>query len=115
MPGVLAARPIETDTGEIGYVRIWTFSVPSAEGFVAEFIRLVEQLPQEGLVIDVRGNGGGLIPAGEQLLQVLTPQRIEPTLYQLRNTPLNLWLAELTPFLAPWRRSMRQALRTIRW
>jgi C-terminal processing protease CtpA/Prc len=112
MPSVLEARPVTADVGEIGYVRIWTFSVPNADAFVAEFLRLVEQLPQDGLIIDVRGNGGGLIPAGEQLLQVLTPRVIEPTLFQLRNTPLNLRLAERTGFLAPWRESMRQALVT---
>jgi hypothetical protein len=112
MPGVLEARPVASGVGEIGYVRIWTFSVPDADAFVAEFTRLVEQLPQDGLVIDVRGNGGGLILAGEQLLQVLTPHPVEPTLFQLRNTPLNLRLAEQTGFLAPWRESMRQALMT---
>ena len=112
MPGVLEARPVTTAVGEIGYIRIWTFSVESADAFVAEFIRLIEQLPQEGLVIDVRGNGGGLILAGEQLLQILTPHPIEPTLFQLRNTSLNLRLAERIPFLAPWRESMRQALGT---
>jgi C-terminal processing protease CtpA/Prc len=112
MPGVLEARSVTTDAGEIGYVRIWTFSVPNADVFVAEFIRLIEQLPQDGLIIDVRGNGGGLIPAGEQLLQVLTPREIAPTLFQLRNTPLNLRLAEQIGFLAPWRESMRQALET---
>jgi hypothetical protein len=112
MPGVIEARPMTTNAGEIGYVRIWTFSVPNANTFVTEFIRLVEQLPQDGLVIDVRGNGGGLIPAGEQLLQVLSPRRIEPMLFQLRNTPLNLRLAERTGFLSLWRDSMRQALVT---
>jgi C-terminal processing protease CtpA/Prc len=112
MPGVLEARPVPTEAGEIGYVRIWTFSVPDADAFVAEFVRLVEQLPEDGLVIDVRGNGGGLILAGEQLLQVLTPRPIEPTLFQLRNTTLNLRLAEQTWFLEPWRESMRQALMT---
>lgn len=112
MPGVLEARAVTTNAGEIGYVRIWTFSVPNANAFVAEFIRLVEQLPQDGLVIDVRGNGGGLIPAGEQLLQVLTPRKIEPTLFQLRNTRLNLRLAERTGFLSRWRDSIRQSLVT---
>ncbi|MGB5736803.1 MAG: S41 family peptidase, partial [Thiohalocapsa sp.] len=112
MPGVLEARPVTTEAAEIGYVRIWTFSVPDADAFVAEFVRLVEQLPQDGLVIDVRGNGGGLILAGEQLLQVLTPRPIEPTLFQLRNTPLNLGLAEQIRFLEPWCESMRQALMT---
>ena len=46
--------------------------------FVAEFVRLAEALPQDGLMVDVRGNGGGLIYACERLLQVLTPRRVTP-------------------------------------
>ena len=112
MPNVLTARPVTTDFGEFGYVRIRTFSVQNADRFVEEFLRLVTQLPQSGLVIDVRGNGGGLILAGEQLLQVLTPRRIEPTLFQMRNTPINRQLVEVVSFLREWRASMRQAVRT---
>jgi hypothetical protein len=110
IPGVLEARPVTTEAGEIGYVRIWTFCVSDADAFVAEFIRLVEQLPQDGLVIDVRGNDGGLIWAGEQLLQVLTPRLIQPILFQFRNTPLNLRLAEHNVFLWRWYRALREAL-----
>ena len=36
-----------------------------------------ERFP-DGLILDVRGNAGGLITAGEFLLQVLTPALIEP-------------------------------------
>ncbi len=75
-PGVLQARPVTTDSGVIGYLRIRTFNVDNAESFVAEIVRLIEQLPQDGLIIDVRGNGGGLITAGEQLLQVFTPREM---------------------------------------
>lgn len=112
LPDVLHAQAIQTNSGEFGNVRIRTFSVRDADSFVNEFVRLVEQLPQEGLIIDVRGNGGGLILAGEQLLQVLTPRRIEPTLFQLRNTSLNLAIVEETGFLSAWRESMRQSLQT---
>ena len=111
-PDVLEARPVTTTAGEYGYIRIRTFSVDDADAFVAEFVRLAGLLPQRGLIIDVRGNGGGLILAGEQLLQVLTPRRIEPSLFQIRNTPLNLELVERNGFLTAWRDSMRQAIAT---
>ena len=57
-------------------------SSPSAcqdpAAFVAEFVRLVELLPQEGLILDVRGNGGGHIFASEFTLQTLTPAPDHP-------------------------------------
>jgi len=94
--------------------------VQNAESFVAEVIRLVGQLPQEGLIIDVRGNGGGLITAGGQLLQVFTPKEIEPEKLQFINTPLNLELcerhapSELDPDfdLSPWIDSLKQSITT---
>ena len=119
-PGVLQARRVETNCGIFGYLRIRTFSVDNAESFVNEVIRLVEQLPQDGLIIDVRGNGGGLITAGEQLLQVFTPREIEPEKVQFINTPLNLELcqrhapSELDPTfdLSPWVDSIKQSVQT---
>ncbi len=119
-PGVLQGRPVTTDFGLIGYLRIRTFSVDNAESFVAEVVRLVEQLPQDGLIIDVRGNGGGLITAGEQLLQLFTPKEIEPERVQFINTPLNLELcqrhgpSQLAPDfdLSPWIDSIQQSVQT---
>ena len=42
-----------------GHLRIFTFYVDDPGGFVAEFARLCALLPSAGLVVDVRGNGGG--------------------------------------------------------
>lgn len=95
MPGVFRARPVDTPSGTFAYIRIFTFDVDDDEAFVQEFIRLAEALPQDGLIIDVRGNGGGLINAGERLLQVLTPRRIEPERLEFINTPLNLQICKL--------------------
>ncbi len=53
-----------------------------------------ELLPQEGLIVDVRGNGGGHIHASEGLLQVLTPVEITPEPTQFINTPLNARICE---------------------
>lgn len=120
MPGVFRAHPVETPSGTFAYIRIFTFDVNNDEPFVREFIRLVEALPQEGLIIDVRGNGGGLITAGERLLQVLTPRRIEPERLEFINTPLNLRICRLhAPSktvddfdLSPWIESISGSVET---
>jgi hypothetical protein len=90
MPLVFRARSVVTASGTFGHLRIFTFSVQDPAAFVAEFVRLVELLPQEGLILDVRGNGGGHIFASEFTLQTLTPRRIMPEPVQFICTPLNL-------------------------
>lgn len=120
MPWVFRAARLRVRKGEFAYIRIFTFNVPNADTFVEEFCRLLTLLPGRGLVVDVRGNGGGLIYAAEQLLQVLTPRRIEPQPAELATTPFMLRLSRrhapspLLPgfTLAPWIASMAQALQT---
>lgn len=120
MPTVFDARAVRTRSGTFGYIRIRTFSVDSARQFVLEFARLAALLPQNGLIIDVRDNGGGLITAGESLLQLLTPRRIEPERLQFINTPATLELCRnhvssrhLRDFdLGPWVASIAEATRT---
>jgi len=121
----MSARVVETSHGRFGYVRIWTFAPADRNepfekflsGFVGEFARLIEALPQEGLVVDVRSNGGGIIYAGEMLLQLLTPHHIEPERLQFINTPLNMELCRLNGprsgiDLSPWVPSMSESVQT---
>ncbi len=112
MPDVFSFRTVETPHGKFGYIRIWTFMVSSAEAFIQEFIRIVSLLPQTGLIIDLRANGGGLISAGELLLQLLTPRRIEPSRLHFINTQLTLALCERIPWLAQWKESIEQSVET---
>ena len=114
MPDVFAARPVTAAGRTFAYVRIRTFSVGNDVPFVNEFIRLIElpQMPKDGLIIDVRGNGGGLIWAGERLLQLLTPKTIDPCRLQFINTPSNLQLCQALPMLAQWSPSLARALQT---
>ncbi|KJK45712.1 peptidase S41 [Lentzea aerocolonigenes] len=90
MPGVFRARPVVTPSGTFGHLRIFTFSVDDPEGFLKEFVRLAALLPQNGLIVDVRDNGGGHIFASEFLLQTMTPRSISPEPVQFLSTPLNL-------------------------
>jgi C-terminal processing protease CtpA/Prc len=116
MPGVFRARTVETPDGTFGYIRVYTFNVNDDDQFVTEFIRLADSLPQNGLIIDMRGNGGGLIFASERLLQVLTPRHIKPEPVQFINTLLTYELCRRYSHgpinLSPWAESIRQAVET---
>ena len=90
MPGVFRAREISTAHGTFGHLRIFTFSVQDPVAFRDEFARLAAALPQDGLVLDVRDNGGGHIYASEFTLQTMTPRPITPEPVQFISTPLNL-------------------------
>ncbi|MEM9564583.1 MAG: S41 family peptidase, partial [Actinomycetota bacterium] len=118
MSGVFRARSVATDSGEIGHLRIFTFNVGDPLGFVQEAARLVSLLPQDRLVVDVRGNGGGHIWASEGLLQLFSPRRITPEPTQFLATPLNRRLCHrhrndpVGIDLGPWLPSLSQAVRT---
>jgi hypothetical protein len=118
MPGVFRARSVTTASGTFGHVRIFTFNVDDPAAFVNEFIRLIMLLPQEGLILDVRGNGGGHIFASEFTLQTLTPRHITPEPVQFIATPLNLHIVAKhkdNPAgidLGPWFTSLDQATET---
>jgi C-terminal processing protease CtpA/Prc len=105
------------DGREFGYIRLFSFDVADPEEFVGEFARVLKSdgFPQEGLIIDVRSNGGGKIRAGERLLQLFTPRRIKPELFEFLNTPLNLEICRLAPkswYLSQWADSIAEAVVT---
>jgi hypothetical protein len=108
---------------EIGYVRVYSFNVDDPDQFVEEFKRVItlkesnkqKGFPQEGLIIDVRANGGGKIRAGERLLQLFTPRRIQPELFEFINTPQNLEICKWAPRnweLSKWAKSISEAVET---
>jgi hypothetical protein len=118
MPGVFRARPVQTASGVFGHIRIFTFSVEDPDAFVDEFVRLIGLLPQNGLIVDVRNNGGGHIHASEFTLQTLTPRRIQPEPVQFASRDLNLAICRRhkdSPSdidLGPWFPSLDQATET---
>jgi hypothetical protein len=118
LPGTFRARTVDTDHGRVGHVRIFTFDTDDPWGFALEFVRLVEQLPRDGLIVDVRGNGGGHIWAAELLLQTMTPTRITPEPVEFLASTVNLELCRLHARgehgidLGPWLPSLDQAVET---
>ncbi len=122
-PKNLSHRTVTDDLGNhYGYLRIWNFEVDDVGQFVEEVKTLVERFPPNGLIIDVRGNPGGFIPAGERLLQLFTTKRITPQPVSFRNTRGNLQVANASwelaqsgignDFLQPWRASLELGVKT---
>ena len=93
-----------------GDVRIFRFPTDTSPvAFVNQFIGLVKDLPEAGLIIDVRGNGGGSIRAAESLLQVLSADdAISPARFQFLATPLALHLSRNIKALGQWTDSLKQ-------
>lgn len=113
----LYAETRNVDGRDFGYIRLFSFEVDEPDEFVKDFARVIksEGFPQEGLIIDVRGNGGGKIRAGERLLQLFTPRTIKPERFEFINTPLNLEICRLAPKdwnLSRWVDSIAEAVVT---
>jgi hypothetical protein len=117
MSTVFEARRVTAGGQVFGHLRIRTFVPPASGidgvvGFVREFIRLLGELPQDGLVVDIRGNLGGAIGASELCLQALTARPVEPEPAQFAATMLNLRICRANERMAVWLPSMEQALET---
>ncbi len=100
-----------------GYIRLFSFDVDNARQFLKTFTNLItkESFPQDGLILDVRGNPGGNIRAAESLLQLFTPNHIAPELFEFLNTPLNFQICKSAPDtwdLQRWLRSIGESVLT---
>jgi hypothetical protein len=108
-PAVGNAR---TSSGVFAYVRIATFNVDSERKYINEFIRIISKLSQNGLILDVRGNSGGLISFGERMLQLLTPHAIDPARFSFLNSARTQALTRRHAFIRPWHNSIAQWVET---
>ncbi len=80
---------------DVGYIRIFSFTATSAEAFVEDFNHILVALKKKnikGLIIDVRGNGGGLITAAELLLAKLSGAKFNPQQFQFLSSGMTLEL-----------------------
>ncbi|AFY29052.1 periplasmic protease [Cyanobium gracile PCC 6307] len=102
-----------TEHGLFGYVRLWNFAAyNSADDIARKFVTVLPQLPQAGIVLDIRGNTGGYIAAGERILQLLTPSWITPTRFQFKVNEATSRMVKTVDLFAPWKRSFSEAART---
>ncbi len=113
-PDVFQFKDVDTDHGTFGYIRIRTFS-RSPSQFIPELERILGLVSQNGLIIDVRGNGGGFITSGERMLQLFSNHPVEAERLHFINTDLTLEVAKsnaLGGFAKKWVRSMELSLLT---
>ena len=113
-PDVFQFRDIDTNHGTFGYIRIRTFSLRPGQ-FIPELERILGLVSQNGLIIDVRGNGGGFITSGERMLQLFSDQPVEAERLHFINTELTLDVAKsdaLGGFANQWQRSIELSLLT---
>ena len=105
---------VTTPSGKFGYVRLATFAPPNADinGAVNEFVRIVRTLSPKGLILDVRGNGGGYVNFGERLLQTMSPRPITPEPFHFVTTAFTLRLAQAESDLGLWAQPLATALAT---
>jgi C-terminal processing protease CtpA/Prc len=107
---------VTTPSGKYGYIRLKSFdpelkAADVVDQVVAEFVRILKTLPQTGLILDVRGNGGGYIEIGEQILQTLTQWQITPEPFQFLATPLALQIvSDAKNGLDEWAETIVQGL-----
>jgi C-terminal processing protease CtpA/Prc len=112
--GELKARVITTAHGTFGHLRLYTFHMEDQdyEGFLREIRRLLTLMPRDGLIIDVRGNGGGYVYAAEALLQYFTPRIVRPEPFQFVNTEATAELSTVVEWLGPWHDSIGESIET---
>lgn len=108
VPGPVEAsmRVLAVGGRSIGYLRIFSFATPDVPAFLNAMEEALKALPGDGLVIDVRANPGGMLPAAEGLLQLLTPRPVVPERLEMRVTTALQQLVMSSPHLGLWRRSM---------
>jgi hypothetical protein len=114
LPETLKAMSIPASGGPFGYLRIYAFDA-EPDSFITELVRLIPQLPERGLIIDLRANPGGYIVAAERALQLFTPNQIQPTRFSVLATEFTRAMADgtgsLKAELAPWKASLGAAVR----
>lgn len=103
-------RPVGRRT--VGHLRIWSFLHGDHQAMVDEVARLLrgfETAGCTGVLVDIRGNPGGVIPSAERLLQLFTPARIEPGRFAFTPTPLTAEFCRIDPSLRQWAPSILAA------
>ena len=111
----VSARVVPVNGRDYGYLRLWSFELSDDDGYIAEVVRLLSELPHDGLIIDLRGNPGGLIWAAERLLQLFTPSTIAPTRFSIIASDLTRSMTDAPQnrrSLSPWRRTLLDAIGT---
>ncbi|GAA1839910.1 hypothetical protein GCM10009836_18930 [Pseudonocardia ailaonensis] len=111
----LSAQVVRIRRRTVGYLRIWSFNLRAIDPFLDEVGRLLDLLPHDGLVVDLRGNPGGAVWAAERLLQSFGDGPIVPTRFAFLASPLTRAMARSDANqaeCAEWLPSLEDAIAT---
>ena len=89
----------------VGHLRVWSFLEADHDAVLDECARLLQVFEQQGcrgVLVDIRGNPGGVVLAAERLLQLFTPNRIEPARFAFTPTALTEAFCTTDPSLRAW-------------
>ncbi|HUP56484.1 MAG TPA: S41 family peptidase [Bdellovibrionota bacterium] len=94
---IVSWKVLNNEYGTFGYLRLDSFSpVKLGDNGTIELVRGLlgkELRATDGLVIDLRDNGGGSIRFSESLIQLFTPGNVTPQGFRLLNSRTNHLLA----------------------
>lgn len=102
---------LQNEFGKMAYLRLDSFA-PEDLSTTESIILIKGLLEQEfagtdGLIIDLRDNGGGWISYGESLVQLFTPKNIQAQGFRLQNTKV---IRDLFAAIPGWSQPYRDAL-----
>jgi C-terminal processing protease CtpA/Prc len=107
---------IDNEHGTFGYLRLDDFSPSEVSEEAAVYLirGLLEKelAATDGLIIDIRGNGGGTISYGEGLVQLFVPADVDAQPFRLVANPLNRKLVEAWNEGPEWLRRIDRAILT---
>ncbi|MES2526778.1 MAG: S41 family peptidase [Bdellovibrionota bacterium] len=110
---ILRYKMINNEYGSFGYIRLDSF-VPeelTTTQTVLEIKRILEGplLKAEGLIVDLRSNGGGQIYLGEAMVQLLNPKNTVPLNFALKNSGPNRHFWNTTDPTSPFTLELKKA------
>jgi C-terminal processing protease CtpA/Prc len=90
---ILKFKRITNQHGEFGVLKLESF-VPeklSVDEVISEVARILktEFKATQGVIFDVRNNGGGYIALAEKMVQLFTPRTVQPLGFRLKNSSMN--------------------------
>jgi|GEM_PF-2418865 len=90
---ILQFKRITNQHGVFGVLKLESF-VPeklSVDELIAEIARILktEFRATQGVIFDVRNNGGGYIALAEKMVQLFTPKTVQPLEFRLKNSSMN--------------------------
>ncbi|GHE76454.1 hypothetical protein GCM10018785_50910 [Streptomyces longispororuber] len=110
--GVVGHRTLRIRGRAYGYLRLFSFNVAGARRFAEHVAGIAARAPEGGLIVDIRGNPGGHVPAAEAALQVLSPAPVVPVSFSLSTSRAALALARAHPGFRVWAASIHAAPET---